>query len=347
MKIALTGIAGFIGSHLAAQLVSRGDEVVGLDSFDDTLYPRFLHERNLQPILDRVRVTEGDILDVRCVDDLLAEKPDVVVHLAALAGVRSSLEQPIRYQRVNVEGTLNVLEACRRRGVARFVFASSSSVYGVRSSAPFREDDAADRPASLYAATKRAGELLVVNYAHLYGIASTALRFFTVYGPRQRPEMAIHKFARLILERKPLPLFGDGASARDYTYVDDIVEGTVAAIDRCDGGRHRVYNLGGSRPIPLSDVVKLLEQNLGERAIVELRGAQPGDVPVTSADVTLAGRELGYSPRVPIEEGIARFSEWVLRERARLPAPAIPSARGAYAGAHSGESATSSIPLAR
>jgi UDP-glucuronate 4-epimerase len=311
MRLLVTGIAGFIGSHLAARLLARGDELVGLDAFDETLYPAQLHERNLATLGAHARLefVRGDLLDAPLVERLV-ERVDGVVHLAALAGVRPSIIQPKRYQRVNIEGTLNLLEACRAREVKRFVFASSSSVYGARSTVPFREDDPCDRPASPYAATKRCGEILCANYTELFGIATTALRFFTVYGPRQRPEMAIHKFARLIADAKPLPLFGDGSTARDYTFIDDIVDGVVAAIDRCDGGRHRVYNLGGSRTTTLQQLVELLEAGLGKRAVIERLPDQPGDVPITFADVSRSASELGYAPNVPIEEGLRRFCDW-------------------------------------
>jgi UDP-glucuronate 4-epimerase len=315
MKILLTGIAGFIPSHLARRLIDRGDEIVGLDNFDETLYPAALHRRNLQTVERQVRFVEGDLLDAPLIERLVAEKPEVVVHLAALAGVRPSLEQPKRYQRVNIEGTLNVLEACRASGIKKLVFASSSSVYGARdpSEVPFREDDPATRPASPYAASKRCGELYCSNYSDLYGIATTALRFFTVYGPRQRPEMAIHKFANLIWAEKPLPFFGDGSSARDYTFVDDIVDGVMASIDRCGQPGvplHRVYNLGGSRTTTLSQLIELLEGGLGKRAVLDRQPDQPGDVPITFADGTRSERELGYLPKIPIEDGIARFCQW-------------------------------------
>ncbi|MCU1279201.1 MAG: Epimerase, partial [bacterium] len=313
-KILLTGVAGFIGSHLAARLAARGDAVVGLDNFDETLYPAALHRRNLALVAEQLEFHEGDFLDAALVDSLFARhRFDVVVHLGALAGVRPSLAQPKRYQRVNIEGTLNLLEACRAHDVRRFVFASSSSVYGAHNQVPFRERDPAVRPASPYAASKRAGELFCSNYSDLYAIATTALRFFTVYGPRQRPEMAIHKFARLIAEGKPLPFYGDGSSARDYTFIDDIIDGVVAAIDRCgmgNGGAHRVYNLGGSRTTTLAQLVALLEAGVGRKAILDRQPDQPGDVPITFADVTDAAADLGYAPKVAIEEGIARFCAW-------------------------------------
>ena len=320
VKVLLTGVAGFIGSHLAARLGARGDAIVGLDNFDETLYPAALHQRNLALVADRVEFHEGDFVDAALVERLFAPggqsaRFDVVVHLGALAGVRPSLQQPKRYQRVNVEGTLNLLEACRVHGVKRFVFASSSSVYGAHNEVPFREKDPAVRPASPYAASKRAGELFCSTYSDLYGIATTALRFFTVYGPRQRPEMAIHKFARLIADGKPLPFFGDGSSARDYTFIDDIIDGVVASIDRCDGGVHRVYNLGGSRTTTLQRLVELLEESVGKKAILDRQPDQPGDVPITYADVTHAAAELGYAPKVPIEDGIARFCAWLKEQK--------------------------------
>jgi UDP-glucuronate 4-epimerase len=312
MRILVTGVAGFIGSHLAARLGARGDSLVGLDNFDETLYPAALHKRNLAEVQRWVDFVEGSFLDGPLVERLFAQHGfDAVVHLGALAGVRPSLAQPRRYQKVNIEGTLELLEACRVHGVRRFVFASSSSVYGAHNPVPFRESDPAVRPASPYAASKRAGELFCSNYSDLYGIATTALRFFTVYGPRQRPEMAIHKFARLIQNGTPVPFYGDGSSARDYTFIDDIIDGVVASIDQCSDGVHRVYNLGGSRTTTLARLVELLEQHVGKRAILEHLPDQPGDVPITYADVTQAARDLGYAPKIPIEEGIARFAAWL------------------------------------
>ncbi len=310
-------MAGFIGSHLARRLLDRGDELVGLDNFDETLYPAALHQRNLSTVLPhaRLRFVTGDLLDEPLIQRLMGERPDAVVHLAGLAGVRPSLSQAKRYQTVNVEGTINILEACRAHHVNKLVFASSSSVYGARdaSQVPFREEDPAIRPASPYAASKRAGELYCSNYSDLHGVATTALRFFTVYGPRQRPEMAIHKFAQLIHDGAPLPFYGDGSSARDYTFVDDIVDGLLASIDRCGQPKvplHRVYNLGGSRTTTLARLVELIEQGIGRPAILDRQPDQPGDVPITFADVNRAERELGYSPKIPIEEGIARFCAW-------------------------------------
>jgi UDP-glucuronate 4-epimerase len=317
MRILLTGAAGFIGSSLAERLVARGDEVTGLDNFDETLYAAPVKRRHLERLLGvpRFRFFEGDFLDEPLIDRLVGERPDVLVHFGGLAGVRPSIREPLRYQRVNIEGTLRLLEACRAHRIDRFVFASSSSVYGAHPRAeprPFREDDPAVRPASPYAATKRAGELFCSNYSDLFGIATFCLRFFTVYGPRQRPEMAIHQFTRLIADGQPVPFFGDGSSARDYTYVDDILSGVTAAIDRVGvrPERHRVYNLGGSRTTTLARLVALLEEARGRRAVLARRPDQPGDVPITFADVGRAAAELDYAPKVPIEEGVARFVAW-------------------------------------
>lgn len=313
MRILLTGIAGFIGSHLAARLLDRAHVVVGLDCFDETLYPAALHERNLATLgrPGNLIFERGDLLDTALVTRLFAEHAfDVVVHLGALAGVRPSLREPARYQRVNVEGTTILLEAARLAGVRRFVFASSSSVYGAHNKVPFSEADPAVRPASPYAASKRAGELLCSNFTDLYGMATTALRFFTVYGPRQRPEMAIHKFASLIWRGQPVPMFGDGKSARDYTFITDILDGILAAIDKTTDAEHRVYNLGGSRTTTLIELVDRIAAELGRPATLDWQPDQPGDVPITYADVSHANWELGYEPKVPIEEGLAKFCEW-------------------------------------
>jgi UDP-glucuronate 4-epimerase len=316
MKILLTGAAGFIGSHLAERLLDEGHEVVGLDSFDSYLYDAVTKERNLARLAGRegFQLVRGDITDGPLVRELVAEH-ELVVHLAALAGVRPSLQDPPRYARTNVEGTIQILEACRQGNVSRLVFASSSSVYGARpgATAGFHEDEPCLAPASPYAATKRAGELLCSTYRDLYGIGISALRFFTVYGPRQRPEMAIHKFARYIAARLPVTLYGDGSTARDYTYIDDIIDGTYAACQQVTPGRFTIYNLGGSRTTTLARLVDLLGAALGEEPIRQLEPEQPGDVPITFADVGKAARELGYAPKVPIEAGIERFVAWFRR----------------------------------
>jgi UDP-glucuronate 4-epimerase len=317
MKIFVTGVAGFIGSHVATRLLARGDQIVGLDNFDETLYPAALHARNLGVVEKAGGVfhfERGDLCDAALVERIVgAGSFDAVLHLGALAGVRPSLVQPLRYSQVNVGGTLGLLEAMRRHGPRRLVFASSSSVYGARDEVPFRESDPAVHPASPYAATKRAGELLCETYATLYGLSVASLRFFTVYGPRQRPEMAIASFARHILEGTPLPFFGDGSTARDYTYIDDIVTGVVAAIDAPLPG-HRVYNLGGSRTTTLAELVRRLEAILGRSAVLDRRPMQPGDVPITYADVSVAHKVLGYAPKISIDEGLGWYCDWLRSE---------------------------------
>jgi len=316
-RVLVTGAAGFIGSHLCERLVGAGDEVTGLDAFDETLYPAALKERNVAALAqdDNFTLVRGTIEDAALLGKL-APGHDLVVHLAALAGVRPSLRQPHRYARVNVEGTVNVLEACLAAGISRLVFASSSSVYGARpgAAAGFREDDDCDSPASPYAATKRAGELLVSTYHALHGVGVTALRFFTVYGPRQRRDMAIDQFTRALAAGRAVTLFGDGSSARDYTFIDDIVDGVVAACRRVRAGELRTYNLGGAQTTSLARLVEIIAAALGVAPRVEHVPFQPGDVPFTWADVSRAGAELGYAPHIPVEEGIRRFVDWFHRE---------------------------------
>jgi UDP-glucuronate 4-epimerase len=316
MKVLLTGAAGFIGSHLAERLCARGDTVVGFDNFD-LFYPRAVKERNLSVLRAQAgfRLVEGDLRQpadlARALDQ--AGPVDAVVHLAALAGVRPSLLDPVRFYDVNVMGTLHLFEACRARGIRRIVFASSSSVYGLDSQVPFREADPCATPLSPYAATKRACELLAFNTHHLYDLSLTALRFFTVYGPRQRPDLAIHKFTRLIATGQSLELFGDGSTSRDYTWIDDIVDGVVASIDQQGGDArpvYRTYNLGGSQTTSLRELVDQIAAALGRTPNIEWKPEQPGDMKRTLADVSLAQRELGYAPRVPIAEGIPRFVAW-------------------------------------
>jgi UDP-glucuronate 4-epimerase len=316
MRVLVTGAAGFIGSHLSERLVARGDEVVGLDNFDP-FYPRAVKERNVVGLLagPRFSLVEGDLRQPADLERAFeAARPDAVVHLAALAGVQPSLADPARYADVNVLGTVRITEAARKHGVRRFVFASSSSVYGRDSVPPFKEADVCLQPVSPYASTKRAGELGLFTAHHLYGLDVTCLRFFTVYGPRQRPDLAIHKFARLILAGKPITLYGDGSTSRDYTWIDDIIDGVVAAIDEQGRGgppAFRIYNLGGSRTTTLARLVELISGSIGQKPTIEWKPEQPGDMKRTHADVSLAGKALGYSPRVPIEEGIARFAAWV------------------------------------
>lgn len=311
-RILVTGAAGFIGSHLVEALARRGDEVVGIDNFDP-FYPRAVKERNLAEAhrLPGFCFREQDILDVEATAALLTADT-VVVHLAAKAGVRPSLADPVEYARVNVTGTAAVLEAARRAGASRVVFGSSSSVYGDSTPVPFREDAVAMEPVSPYAATKRAGELLLSAVAPTYGFRAASLRFFTVYGPRQRPDLAIHAFARRMVEGRPITLFGDGTQSRDYTYADDIVAGVLAAVDWTAGAPLGldVFNLGGNRTVRTGEMVEEIARALGLRPVIEWAPMQPGDVQRTAADLGKSSRVLGYAPRTPFPEGIRRFVAW-------------------------------------
>jgi UDP-glucuronate 4-epimerase len=309
MRLLVTGIAGFIGSHLTERLLSRGHEVVGLDGFDTLLYERRIKEQNLAN-LGAVRVIEGDVLDAALLDKILGEQSfDAVVHLAALAGVGPSLAHPARYMRVNVEGTQIIASALAKHGIQRLVFASSSSVYGANTKVPFHEDDRVDDPVSPYAASKRSGELLLRAAAYTTGIDVAALRFFTVYGPRQRPDMAIHKFTKAIDRGEPVLLRGNGETSRDYTYIDDIIDGTVGAIERQRPG-FRAYNLGGCHGTRLDQLVTAIGAALGKEPRVELVAELRGDVQHTLADVSRAHEELGYDPKIGLEEGLRRFVAW-------------------------------------
>jgi UDP-glucuronate 4-epimerase len=317
MLIFLTGAAGFIGSHLAERLCARGDEVIGFDNFDG-FYPREVKQGNLEGLARQPRfsLVEGDVRDAAALARAFGgARPDVVVHLAALAGVRPSLAEPARYADVNVTGTQRVVDAARAHAVRRVVFASSSSVYGRDSQPPFRESDPCLAPLSPYASSKRAGELLLFTAHHLYALDVTCLRFFTVYGARQRPDLAIHKFARLISAGRPIELFGDGHTSRDYTFIDDIIDGVVAAIDQPGAPAFRIYNLGGSRTTTLMRLVELVSEAIGREPVIEWHPEQPGDMHRTLADLTLSGEALGYAPKVPIEEGIGRFAAWFKRSR--------------------------------
>jgi len=312
-NILVTGAAGFIGSHAAQALIRRGYHVIGVDNFCD-FYDRSWKEMNLKSIASDaasqdLEVEEIDITDGAAIDRLVARaKPAGILHLAAMAGVRPSIEQPAYYARVNVEGTTHLLQAAVKHGVKKFLFASSSSVYGNLGQVPFREDDPVAEPISPYAATKRSGELLCYTFWHLYKLPVFCLRFFTVYGPRQRPDLAIHKFTRLISQGKPVPVFGDGSTSRDYTFVDDIVSGIVASLERCD--RYRIYNLGGSDPVTLKELIEELERAIGKQAILDRRPAQPGDVERTFADLARAKAELGYQPKTSLAEGLRKFVTW-------------------------------------
>ena len=310
MAILVTGGAGFIGSHLMERLIRDGREVICLDDFNDYYSPA-LKRRNIESVrrCGEFRLYEGDIRDRGlCARIFQENRVDVVVHLAARAGVRVSLEQPALYQDVNCTGTTNLLELSRTHDVKKFVFGSSSSVYGNNTKVPFSEEDRVDEPISPYAASKRAGELLCTTYHHLYKMPTACLRFFTVYGPRQRPDMAIHKFTRLIATGAEVPMFGDGTMKRDYTFYTDIIQGVAAAIEKDLG--FEIFNLGESKTVELRYLISLIEKGLGMTAKIKRMPKQPGDVEITYADVSKSRRVLGYNPSVPIEEGIPIFVDW-------------------------------------
>lgn len=310
MQVLITGGAGFIGSHTCEALLKRGAEITIIDDLND-FYDPSLKERNLSEIssIGKVNLHRFDIRDQAKLAALFAElRPDSVIHLAARAGVRPSLQQPLLYEEVNVIATIHLLELCRLYPVNNFVFASSSSVYGINSKLPFSESDDISQTVSPYATTKRSGELLAFNYAHLYQIPITCLRFFTVYGPRQRPEMGIHKFVRKILNEEPIEVYGDGESRRDYTYIDDIVAGIIAALDHPQP--FAIYNLGNSSPVTLNELISAIEEAAGKKAIRKSFPDQPGDVPVTYADIAKAQRELGFEPHTDLTTGLAKFVEW-------------------------------------
>lgn len=327
MRVLVTGAAGFIGSSVAEALLRRGDDVVGVDNFND-FYDPVIKRANASDVqavaaeraIGDFRLVTADLVTdddaIQALFDDPSSRPDVILHLAAWAGVRPSIKKPLVYTANNVEATTKLLEQARAAGVDRFVFASSSSVYGARKTVPFREDDRVDDPISPYAATKKAGELIGYTYHHLHGISFSGLRFFTVYGPRQRPEMAIHLFAQRILDGEQIRMHGDGSSSRDYTYIDDIVAGVLGAIDRCATHQeYRIYNLGGSETTTLRSLIEQIEGACGRKANIEQVGDQPGDVPRTFADITRAREELGYDPRTPVAEGIPKFVAWLKRRR--------------------------------
>jgi len=315
----ITGIAGFIGSHLAECLVRDGWHVVGIDNFDP-FYDREMKQRNLNDIAsEHIDVHEVDILERDHLAAVIRDaSPRRIVHIAALAGVRPSIAQPERFTRVNVDGLINVLDAARHAGCRRVLFASSSSVYGNAQRVPFSEDDPVDRPISPYAATKRAGELLCHTYHHLFDMSIGCLRFFTVFGPRQRPDLAISLFMRAIAAGEPVRMFGDGTTSRDYTFIDDIIAGVMAAgrwIDH-DDPRFGLFNLGGSAPISLSDLIDRVARTVGRPATIERLPMQPGDVNRTFADLTNSRRELGYAPRTSFDDGLRAQWRWLLERSA-------------------------------
>ena len=309
-RVLITGAAGFIGSHLADRLLGRGDFVAGLDEFND-YYDPAIKRANIAGAIQNAnyRLYEADICDEARVRGIFAEvRPDVVVHLAARAGVRPSLKDPNLYHRVNVIGSQHILDACRDLGPRHLVFASSSSVYGGSTDVPFSESNPVMRPISPYAATKRMNELQAHVYSHIYGLQVSMLRFFTVYGPRQRPDMAIHIFTRLISEGLPVPMFGDGSTRRDYTYIEDILDGLERCVDR--PFRYEIFNLGEHHTTSLRELIDLIAKHVGKPAIIEQKPLQPGDVEITYADISHARELLGYNPQFSMEEGIRRFVEW-------------------------------------
>jgi len=311
MNVLVTGGAGFIGYHVCERLLRDGHTVCAFDDLNDFYDPQIKQDnvRDLQSLAKPFSIVVGDLTDRDDVEEALSsESFDQIIHLAARAGVRPSLEQPALYQRVNVEGTVNLLETARARGVKKLILASSSSVYGVNAKVPFAEDDPIFTAISPYAASKLACEALGHVYHHLYGMDIAMLRFFTVYGPRQRPDLAIHKFARLINSGKPIPVFGDGSTARDYTYVTDTVDGILACTRKEFG--YEVFNLGESQTVTLSRLIELLEQRLGRKATIDRQPLQPGDVPITFADIAKAQNRLDYHPATKIEDGIQKFVEW-------------------------------------
>ncbi len=310
MHVLVTGGAGFVGSHVVDSLLADGEDVTVLDNFD-AFYDREVKERNIREHLknSRYRLIEADIRDAESLNHQLTGPFDVIVHLAGMGGVRPSIERPLTYQDVNVRGTQNLLEIAARQKIPQFVFASSSSVYGVNPRVPWSEDDDVLRPISPYASTKVSGELLGHVYSHLHGIRFVALRFFTVYGPRQRPDLAIHKFTNLVASGRPISVFGDGSTRRDYTYVADTVAGVRAAL-RYDRSQFEVINLGNNHTVTLIEMIREIEEAMGVRATIDWQPEQPGDVPQTWASVTKARDLLGYEPRTPFKEGIRRFVDW-------------------------------------
>jgi len=312
-RVLVTGGAGFIGSHLVERLLRDGAEVSVMDDFND-YYDSSLKRRNLAGVEGRINLLEGDIRDGVWVERCFARGEfDVVIHLAARAGVRPSILNPKLYMTTNIEGTFNLVDACRHHGVSNFIFASSSSVYGVNKKVPFSETDTIERTISPYAATKLACEQICSNYSHLFGIRMRCLRFFTVYGPRQRPDLAIAQFTDAILDGRAIPRFGDGSSRRDYTYIDDIVDGVVRCLED-SGEPFEILNLGGHATTSLSGLIELLGEVLKKEVRIEERPEQPGDVPMTYADVEKAKRLLGWEPQVELRDGLRRYVEWVKQE---------------------------------
>lgn len=318
MNILVTGGAGFIGSHTVERLLaSGGHQVTILDSFNDYYNPA-IKRANVAAMAGRATVVEGELTDAPLIQKTFEQgRFDAVIHLAARAGVRPSIAQPELYIDTNIKGTFNLLEAARRTGCGHFVFASSSSVYGVNKKVPFSEEDPILQTISPYAMTKMAGEQMCSNYSHLYGIRTVSLRFFTVYGPRQRPDLAISKFTRLIEDGLPIDKYGDGTTARDYTFISDIVDGIIGALNHRDGPICDIFNLGGSQTVTLNDLIATIEAAVGRKAQIHQLPDQPGDVPLTSADVSKASRLLNFKPTTTIAQGVPRYVEWFRDMRSR------------------------------
>jgi UDP-glucuronate 4-epimerase len=310
MTVLVTGGAGFIGSHFCRKLIEMGSRVACMDNFND-YYDPAIKEQNIRDIIrsERFALYRNDILDTHAIEKIFSENDiDLIVHFAARAGVRPSIKNAALYEQVNIKGTLNLLEACRASGITRFIFASSSSVYGGNTKVPFSENDSVDRPVSPYAATKKSGELLCYTYYHLYKINIFCYRFFTVYGPSQRPEMAIHEFTKKIMQGIPINVFGDGSSSRDYTYIEDIINVMSQNLKNIKG--YEVFNLGNSRTISLKNLIGLIEGQTGKKAVINRMDVQPGDVFTTYADILKAKKMLKYNPETPIEAGIEKFVKW-------------------------------------
>lgn len=318
MKILITGAAGFIGSHTCESLIKNGNSIIGVDNFD-SFYSYKLKELNLEQLNQKsnFRFYKADIRDDKALNQIFSSNQvDVVIHLAAKAGVRPSIESISEYYDVNINGTISLLESMRKNGIKKMVFASSSSIYGNNQKVPFSEDDRVDNPISPYASTKKSGELLCHVYSHLYNFDITCLRFFTVYGPRQRPDLAIHKFTKLIQENKPIPFYGDGSSSRDYTYIEDIVNGISCALNHLEG--YKIYNLGESKVITLKKLVEVIETILGKKALLNQLPMQQGDVSRTFADISKAKAEIGYNPAYDFETGMKKFVDWYKTMSANL-----------------------------
>ncbi len=313
--ILVTGGAGFIGSHLVDKLLEEKIEVVVVDDFNNFYDPKIKRKNVENHLKDKnYKLFEGDICDFNFLKKIFQNYPfKMIVHLAARAGVRPSLKDPLLYEKVNGIGTLNLLELCKENKIKNFIFASSSSVYGINSKVPFSEEDPIEKPISPYASTKRANELMCFTYHHLYGINITSLRFFTVYGPRQRPEMAIYKFTKLCYENKPITIYGDGSAKRDFTFIEDIIDGVFKSMEKCYP--FEIINLGESKTIDLLSLISLIEKNLGKKAKIEFLPPEAGDVPITYANIDKAKKLLNYNPKFPIEDGIKLFIDWFIKTK--------------------------------